>query len=364
MTNKSYVQEIDALRAIAAILVIVSHWTPELQAGIHLGEIGVQIFFVISGYLITGILLDGRQRIEASASSTGSELKTFYIRRILRIFPLYYAVLFAGAIVGLDAILDHFLYHALYLTNVRVALEGDWIGAAGHFWSLAIEEQFYLLWPLLILSVPRRSLPYLMIGMIIGSIAFRMFVPGENSLTWQTLLPANLDGLGLGALLVYLHRKGGAGWLSPILLVLAATALLFGEWGHIADIEPPRPNILMVKLSAALVGMAAIHFTVLGQGSGVLAPLRLPLLLFLGRISYGLYVYHPFVEHGFVSQGWRIGIFQVSDAARLAVMTVSLLLVCTASWFMLEKPLIGLKRYFPYRRHDQPVRDDRPVAVL
>ena len=120
------------------------------------GEWGVQLFFVLSGFLITGILL--RCRGDEDAGGKISRMRQFYVRRFLRIFPLFYAVLFAAALLNIRPVRETLLWHVSYLSNLQMALAGGWSGPVSHFWSLAVEEQFYLLWPCLILFLPRKYL--------------------------------------------------------------------------------------------------------------------------------------------------------------------------------------------------------------
>jgi len=148
MTNSStagrtgirYCPEIDGLRALAAICVLIGHLY-SLEFG--LAGSGVRLFFCISGYLITHILLSAH-----ASGGTGQILRAFFVRRVLRIFPPYYLAL--GIALALNAydIRDTALWHLTFTTNIMLALRGEWEPIiTGHLWSLAVEEQFYLLWP-------------------------------------------------------------------------------------------------------------------------------------------------------------------------------------------------------------------------
>src|SRR5687768_1429660 len=160
----SYFRQLDALRALAVSMVIFSHWP-----GYHHdmwsddlfwfnGEIGVKLFFVISGFLITGILLDERIKADQNDLGKASLLKTFYIRRFLRIFPLYYATLFVAFVLGHPDVVASWKWQVTYLSNFFYAMRGEYLGEVSHFWSLAVEEQFYFVWPLIILFVPKKWL--------------------------------------------------------------------------------------------------------------------------------------------------------------------------------------------------------------
>ena len=161
-SEHKYYPALDGTRAIAALLVLVFHAMQEglpLPKLVNFGQTGVDLFFVLSGFLITSILLAARPR-------DWSEVRTFYARRSLRIFPLYYLAL---------------CFCALFLFPVNwpfwIYLENFWMSAGrevagpGHLWSLAVEEQFYLVWPCLVLFVPRRFLLKILTGLIVFSFA-------------------------------------------------------------------------------------------------------------------------------------------------------------------------------------------------
>ena len=145
------IRRFDGLRALAVLAVIQHHFgIKAVNDVLAPGGPAVQLFFVLSGYLITGILLDAREQADR-----GAALTTFYIRRALRIFPAYYVALTLAASLNVN-VYDAWPWHAAYLSNVRIALDGKWPGPVSHFWSLSVEEQFYLLWPMIVLFA-RRS---------------------------------------------------------------------------------------------------------------------------------------------------------------------------------------------------------------
>ncbi len=152
--NSGYLRQLDGLRALSVAAVAWSHWRAYWfrESSVPWAEFGVETFFVISGFLITGILLDNR-----SESSKPFVLRQFYARRFLRIFPLFYATLVIGFVLRADSLRQTLFWHAGYLSNIYFYLWG-WCGQLSHFWSLAVEEQFYLFWPLLMIFLPKRFL--------------------------------------------------------------------------------------------------------------------------------------------------------------------------------------------------------------
>ena len=151
--------QLDTLRAVAVLMVIVAHWMGEYRTvhALPLGMVGVTLFFVLSGFLITQILLRERE-----AGDSGDEKKRalgrFYIRRTLRIFPVYYLFLLLLYLSGVPEFREDALWYVFYSVNILAYDHQSWVGPATHLWTLAVEEQFYLVWPLLILFTPRQHL--------------------------------------------------------------------------------------------------------------------------------------------------------------------------------------------------------------
>lgn len=151
-----YISGLNGIRAIAVLMVIIWHRFPEghFMKMIPVGPFGVNIFFVLSGYLISRILFEGVLKIKAKTATSYQLIKSFVIRRSLRIFPIYYIVLFlmyfTDGIIG-NSFRDNFAWYFFYASNYLIYNEGRWFGCLAHLWSLAVEEQFYLVWPFLVL---------------------------------------------------------------------------------------------------------------------------------------------------------------------------------------------------------------------
>ena len=143
--HKGYMPQLDTLRAFAVLLVIISHWMPAeniLNRYLYNGISGVTLFFVLSGFLITGILLKSKEKIDAGGSMKQA-LKTFYIRRSLRIFPLYYLVICIAWIFNESGIRENFGWHFFYLSNFYFWKHWHWQEHLSHLWSLSVEEQCF-----------------------------------------------------------------------------------------------------------------------------------------------------------------------------------------------------------------------------
>ena len=246
----AYVPALDGIRGLAIVMVMLAHFTS--YGGMHpvvaldrlyygivmLGGTGVDLFFVLSGFLITGILLDSRKE--------SGYFRNFYMRRVLRIFPLYYATLAVCFLIlpffrpgdsELSLLLQEQAWYWTYLANVRMALDG-WpaFHAIGHFWSLAVEEQFYMVWPLAVFAVAGRRLRVLCIVLIVGSLLTRVYfwqagyLPRINVLTI-----ARMDALASGAFLAVAARRPGglqiwARRARPVALITGGVLVLLLLW--------------------------------------------------------------------------------------------------------------------------------------
>ncbi|HSE65976.1 MAG TPA: acyltransferase, partial [Gemmatimonadales bacterium] len=207
-----HLDQLDTLRALAVTAVLIRHFWAELQPGLDLGTRGVHLFFVLSGFLITGILLRSRALVEDAGRGTGLAIRRFYIRRFLRIFPIYYLVLAITWAVGIADVRSEIVWHLAYGSNILFAIQGHWSLTTSHLWSLSVEEQFYLIWPLLMFLVPRRQLRTVIVASILIGPLFRVtgYLGGLNWVALQTLLPASFDSLSAGAWLAWIYAAPSA----------------------------------------------------------------------------------------------------------------------------------------------------------
>jgi peptidoglycan/LPS O-acetylase OafA/YrhL len=358
--------QLDALRAFAVLSVLFAHLVshpPRWLTIFPWAALGVQLFFVLSGFLITGILLDSRKQVEAGATRLWM-LRQFYMRRFLRIIPLYYAVVLVGWIIRLPGFTETLGWNLTYSTNFYIVLKAGWIDAASHLWTLSVEEQFYLVWPWIVLFLPSRWLLSAFVGVAVFAIVYRVMMIGwfgpRLSLApfalfdWRNLLLfPNLTSLGAGGLLAIAQRREQAG--NPRLRRILCAGLWFGapllvlalSWHFPPQSEADRigvMNLAMPLLFMPLIYRAAEGFT---GFPGILLT-RKP-ILYIGRISYGIYMYHLPLQ-------WLINLKCSSWLNRLpsAIPHSLVFLVITVgmaaiSWHFFERPINQLKRHFPYR---------------
>lgn len=375
---------LDGLRAIAFFLVFALH-TNYLQVG----WVGVSLFFVLSGFLITGILLD----MKASLSARNYFIK-FYGRRFLRIFPLYYFYLLSMALVTtwlisihyrprlMQIFLDQVWYAVLYVYDFFFATaKYQYSYLLDHFWSLSVEEQFYIFWPLLIFLVPEKSLKKLFLGFIILGPLFRLafffvynsgvfrFFADSPALATYPLPFSHIDAFAFGAYISRFPIPKAKQQFFALALLLPTLGFVtqFIAMGSIGDISAfgyslhlPDAYKFIWAYSLLNYFFAIIIYGVAQEG-WFLPFLEWRPLRYLGKISYGLYVYHsPLVWFAGRIADLNIPYSLVKPLAALIALTATIVIASLSFCFM-EKPIIDLKgRFFPL--HEAP--KSQPEAVL
>jgi len=371
----TFVPELDGVRGIAIAAVMVSHFFSDFATNpqsslesvvgrfVGYGMWGVDLFFVLSGYLITGILWDSR--------GSGHYFRTFYMRRTLRIFPLYYAVLFVILVLVPASWMHQHAPEALqirpvqgwlwsYLVNVYVARQGSFsIPYVSHFWTLAIEEHFYLFWPFIVGSFERRTV--MRIAVVLSLLAFgsrvALHFAGVDDMASHVLTPCRLDSLCVGALFALAARGDGGeqalGAKMKLWFPISGGALALLMLMH----STPSPwDPVAVPLKGLLLALfcGAFIFTVAwSQGPSFIKwPLRLSFLRNLGKYSYGLYVFHAIIsyyvlKHDTVRYFKHFGAsprlaYALNGACGIALSC----LVAYASYELFEVHFLRLKRYF------------------
>jgi peptidoglycan/LPS O-acetylase OafA/YrhL len=362
----SYMPQLDGLRALAIAGVFVTHFAPsedlpQIAAHLPWGALGVMLFFVLSGFLITGILLDARSESSGSRSSW-VVLRQFYIRRFLRILPLYYVVVFAAIITDIPYARAVSLWLITYTANLYISFQNDWIGNLSHLWTLAVEEQFYLVWPLLVLFLPRLRLWPVLTMMACAAPAYRLAALsfGIKGLAIEVFTVSCLDSLAAGSLLALAVRSNIAAhalgrWLFRAALplgLLSGGALLYARSVPAGDLA-----FKVLFPDAAILIFTPLVFAA-STGSRWMRFLEWAPLRYLGKISYGLYVLHLFVPLMFQPLFERMGVSYFEWEGRLwPHKSLLYFVLCTAfttalaafSWHCFEHPINRLKRFVPYQ---------------
>jgi peptidoglycan/LPS O-acetylase OafA/YrhL len=364
---------LDGLRGVAILLVLLHHFTivePQTEVGRAIAQVayfgwsGVDLFFVLSGFLITGILVDAR--------GSRRYFSSFYARRTLRIFPLYYLIVFLSLVVlplfprlydllaGRGAPREQLAYW-LYLTNFAIAEREVFThGILDVAWSLAIEEQFYLVWAVVVWLCPLRALAPLCAGLVLAITAARGWAldRGAAPIDAYVLPHLRADGLAFGALVACAWRLGWLEGQGYAALVIAAVAALGTAWISWIDGEGWwwGPTIQRAGYSLlALAGAASVAAAV------TLAPthwwprlLSIEWLRTFGKYSYCLYLIHlPVIRllRAYVFDPEEYTSLDTAWAAQslfYVIATVSSLGVAWVSWRAFEAPILRLKTRFPY----------------
>lgn len=352
----SYFPQLDGVRGIAILIVMGGHFLPLPRHANLLASLGVELFFCLSGFLITRILLALPHR---NGRESRHGLGTFYARRVLRIFPIYYLTIVAAALASAGPPREHFLRLATYTVGVP-GLPGLSLGEASHLWSLSMEEQFYLVWPFVIVYLPRRFLHGAILGTIALGFAFKTgtaLMPSINAgLPGLRSLPGCMGTLGLGALLALylddarLGKKGVPALLAVSRFVGWPCLVLLAAWriGENIDIHAGDFFGTALLLSAgAFAAVGLIHFALENRRGLLGTVLSFPPLVFVGKISYGLYLYHYFMISAVAAMKPHLPVPLGARATILAEVAASFA-VALLSWYLIERPILGLKRNFAY----------------
>jgi peptidoglycan/LPS O-acetylase OafA/YrhL len=371
--SSSRVPELDGARGLACLTIVIYHYVVCQVASapgtllfralrpLSLTWTGVDLFFVLSGFLLGGILLDHR--------GSTNLLAVFYVRRTCRIFPLYFAwlglFLLIPFLMGRSAaflwLFDDRLptwSYAVYVQNFVMAYRNDfgpnWLGIT---WSLAVEEQFYLILPALILLTPARRLPWLLTALITIAPALRLVLRityAGQFLAPHVLLPCRWDALFLGVLGAWAVRQPA--WIANssrivrrlfvLLAILAVGVLALLVWW-------PSP-IAPVMVEAGYTWMALFYLVVLllTQYTNPISRLfRNRVLVFFGTVSYGIYLFHEAIAgllHGFIFAAPP----QIHGASELAITALAFTLTVFLAWgsyTMIESPMLRFARHWQYQ---------------
>ena len=368
---------LDGVRGLAILAVLLFHFVAPVNprgpvdAAItwffSYGALGVDLFFFLSGFLITGILYDSR--------TEPSYFRNFYMRRVLRIFPLYYGVLVIVFLVipaipalqgsEIAGLKSHQAWAWLYGVNIYLAIHNGWVlPYIEHFWSLAIEEQFYLVWPLVVWLLGGKPRIFLGFSLVVAIASFggRVIASlhGASEIATTVLTPYELDTLAIGGFFaVYMRQPGGeAGARRMIVpLTLAGLALLvlqfggrhFLEYGNAA--ESLRRGAFHLLLAALLLQALCAPATSVWSRFFRSSP-----MITLGKYSYGLYVYHHFFSYYFSEHATELTLGSAIGSRTAALMLQSVagmvasLVIAWLSYEYFEKFFLRLKRFWPSSR--------------
>lgn len=293
----NFYPQLNGLRFLFVLMVLLHHWGPEtIFKNIRIGWLGVDLFFVLSGFLIGEILLLEKAKTKDKVKS----IRNFIIRRALRIFPLYYITIIVYSVLVTSG--GIFIWNITYTNNILQLIDFSRVGPQfWHLWSLCVEEQFYLFFPFLLFFVRKKTfLIFLITGIIFSALGrFGLIIFDHNSLAYS-LMPFCLDSLFMGALLAYLKTYNihllKKIFSKKIIISLAIILLTTGlAWVSIND--NMASVFSLYRFLGSLLGFVVIGYSVIFGYGGVLKKfLEYGAIALLGKISYGIYLLHPFVE--------------------------------------------------------------------
>ncbi|MBI5288892.1 MAG: acyltransferase [Chloroflexi bacterium] len=401
--SESRLPALDGIRGLAILMVMEFHFWGLVfglsgrrpETGIDgwakritgVGWSGVDLFFVLSGFLITGILYD--------AKSSNSFFRSFYARRFLRLAPVYYLFLL---FVLLVVPFIHEINVAADVPELRAIQAWMWLYASNigsavkpfdarlplvhaHFWSLAVEEQFYLVWPVVVFLLSRRQLMWACGAMVFGALAIRfVLTEGYGAGTFGlnapgVLMPARMDALALGALIALAARGTELPLLSRLVIPVAtlSAAYLLGTFIMHDGLDTLDNNVRRLGYTCLALLYASLLTAALQAraGSQLHRLLTLPVLRTFGKYSYAMYVVHlltavvlarQFLLHDMTPTlfGSQIPLNIIFSATA----TATTMAIAWLSWQLIEQPLLRLKAFFPYQgRPAHETAGAAPAAV-
>ncbi|CAN5397760.1 acyltransferase [soil metagenome] len=340
----SYLPQLDGLRGFAILAVVFHHFGVHPPGWIDWGPVGPSVFFMLSGYLITISLWKLKKEPTRNAWHFGSLIAGFHARRMARVLPLVFLLLIVGSLLGFEEYGKTWPWHLTFLSNVAIIVKNEWIGTLSHLWSLSLQEQFYLLWPLVLL-LPVRTFPYVMVVLVLAAAVFRLvcILQGSTELFRWLALPASIDAFATGAFVAWFlrHRlvKSTSSLRSVwLFLVLALASLAFSR--YLRFLPDSNPATAAVEIfECAFFGWLLLHLIDRPQSMAARFLCFRP-LIYVGRISYGIFIFHTLISvlvpkwlglDTYIAEGHHL-----LGAAFLAAVSIA---VATASWYCIEQPL-------------------------
>lgn len=363
-----HIKGLDTLRAFAVLFVIIQHWTPVYDKTqpakavikyilIPDGSFGVFLFFVLSGFLITNILLNARSNENGKSFSI---IKNFFIRRSLRIFPIYYLLLLLLLLINYPDLKENAGYFFTYTSNILCYRTNAW-NHLSQTWTLAVEEQFYLLWPWLILFIGSKYLKKLFICCIIIGVTSTYYAMVVHQHMQPFLVFNCLDSLGIGGLFAYVkHSNTHIKKFEKAILIISLILLpVYYYWKIAAYTNHPEYGIFMAKTVDSILALSLIILVTNNKHTFIKKYLlENRVLNYFGTISYGIYIYQlPLVvlfNQYYIQILTRIGLItsQINWLDKYhffyLIKFILLLIICHCSFTFIEKPFLRLKRIFKY----------------
>lgn len=375
--ESKYYPQFDGLRFIAALAVVCYHWIPafhQTEYTIYLNG-AISFFFVLSSFLITRILFSTQKKHHTLGVSKTTLYLIFIMHRTVRIFPPYYFYLLFLLVFTYygNEVRDNAFSYFAYLSNYNMFNRQVFPETTAHLWALAVEEQFYLLWPLVILFVPFRHLVKAFVAIIVASAILRVIFFEPGMFPPQGILTQYCMGaFAIGGLLTYLQaaeekeKRRINKVFNICLAIIVPLAILF------VVLQNEYYAFITTHLAFPMASMRIIEVAIKGYKGFVGRFLENKIVVELGKISYGIYVYHLFVPilfwKGYAvirsfaiatwpvfykthhQSIWKIEKLLASTPASFVLYAVTLIIIATASNYLIEKPFNKLKIPYPIKK--------------
>ena len=360
---------LDVLRAFAVFFVLIEHfgvWFDHTSPSgkiirdviIPDGSFGVDLFFVLSGFLITSILLNSRNTPNKTRSGI---IKNFFVRRALRIFPIYYLLLIVLFIINYPDVRSNIGYFATYTSNILSWRTNTW-NHFSHTWTLAVEEQFYLLWPWLIIFINEKYLKFvLFFAVAVGIISTYIAINVQHH--FGSLLVFNcFDGFGIGGIYAWIRQKDDrTARFNSILKIIGIPVLIYYTYIKVGlAYNWYVPGIFLIKTIYSLVALCIINLVVNNKSDRANSYLlnNRP-LNYIGRMSYGIYLYHYVYLNFFfayvnkflfdITQPYpKLQVFIHDHHTDYWIELSVVFLIASMSYHFIELPILRLKSRFAY----------------
>jgi peptidoglycan/LPS O-acetylase OafA/YrhL len=279
----NYCRQLDGLRGVAVLLVLAQHFFPEIGTRLHAGFIGINLFFVLSGFLIT-------VKLDQSKAPFRQTLASFYLHRFARIIPIYYLLIFILFFLNVAPLREYTLSCLLFNFNIAVADHNIQLTPITHFWSLAVEMQFYLIWPFVILPLAKNKSVLQLVLLIIIILAFLQFylgcIPALIPYRWVSLFPL-IFAMASGSLGYYIYKRwifslktAHLLWLDIFLCMICGGVIYLQHW------------TMFIILTTTSVYFVVRVIKSMEQNDWVHLLLGNRPMVYLGTISYGIYLFH------------------------------------------------------------------------
>lgn len=342
---------LDGLRGAAILLVMFHHFGVHPTGWWDWGPIAPSVFFLLSGYLITLSLARIHARWATAGGPHGWDMFHFHLRRLVRLMPAFYVLLLAGVLLGWREFREEFFWHASFMTNWQMALFDHWPDRLSHLWSLSLQEEFYLLWPL-ILFLPVRFLPWAFGIAFLSAAAFRAWClhVGVSDMFRWFMLPGSLDNFAAGGLVAWAMTQNKIAFLLTPCGKWIFSFLAIGGWllsRQLRDLYGTGDLALAFVESLESFFFAWLLFMLLQARQTMIHRFfGLQPLVYLGRISYGLYLWHVMV---FCLLAPVLAHYGLNATERPFVVGLILTAACVAvaalSWKWLEEPFIRWSKH-------------------